>query len=490
MNEETPGGSILIVDDEKGVRDSLQLVLEYQGYLIIKAATGQEGLDRVEDGEPDVILLDVKMPGLDGMDVLQQLNPLKTGRVVVMISGHADIATAVEATRMGAFDFLEKPLDQEKVLLTVRNAISRAQLARQNRLLKTEVEDRYTLVAGSSVMQEVLSQVEKVAGTEARVLITGENGTGKELIARRLHGLSGRAAGPFVPINCAAIPGELIESELFGHVKGAFTGAQSNKTGKFELASGGSLFLDEVGDMSLSAQAKVLRVLEEGVVERVGGNTPIRVDVRVIAATNKNLEREIEGGTFRKDLYYRLRVVPLPIPALRERPEDISLLCDHFLSNYSMLDKRTPRTLSSAAKERFQTYHWPGNVRELRNAMERLVIMSESEEEIITLTEVDLVLGNIAGERPIPTSSQADEFEIGVEMESLAELLHETPSLSNFKDETEKIYLLKILVENNWNISLAAKTMGIQRSNLYRKLEKYGIERGDTLEPSSGSEEG
>ncbi len=488
MNEETLGGSILIVDDEKGVRDSLQLVLEYQGYLIIKAGTGQEGLDRVEDGEPDVILLDVKMPGLDGMDVLQRLNPLETGRVVVMISGHADIATAVEATRMGAFDFLEKPLDQEKVLLTVRNAISTAQLARQNRLLKTEVEDHYTLVADSSVMQWVLNQIEKVAATDARVLITGENGTGKELIARRLHGLSRRADGPFVPINCAAIPGELIESELFGHVKGAFTGAMSNKTGKFELASGGSLFLDEVGDMSLSAQAKVLRVLEEGMVEKVGGNAPIRVDVRVIAATNKNLEREIEDGRFRKDLYYRLRVVPLPIPALRERPEDIGLLCDHFLSHYSVIiDKRTPRILSSEAKERFQAYHWPGNVRELRNAMERLVIMSEG--EIITLSEVDLVLGNIAGERPESTISPIDGFEAGVEMGNMADLLRETPNLSSFKDEAEKIYLLKILVENNWNISLAARTMGIQRSNLYRKLEKHGIERGDTLESSSGSEE-
>jgi two-component system nitrogen regulation response regulator NtrX len=336
-------------------------------------------------------------------------------------------------------------------------------------------------------MQEVLNLIEKVAGTDARVLITGENGTGKELIARRLHGLSRRADGPFVPINCAAIPGELIESELFGHVKGAFTGAQSNKTGKFELASGGSLFLDEVGDMSLSAQAKVLRVLEEAVVERVGGNTPIRVDVRVIAATNKNLEREIEEGSFREDLYYRLRVVPLPIPALRERPEDIGLLCDHFLSYYSMIDKRTPRILSSEAKERLQVYQWPGNVRELRNAMERLVIMGEG--EIITLSEVDQVLGNIAGERPVPMISPTDELEAGVEMENLADLLRERPSLSSFKDKAEKIYLLKVLFENDWNISLAAKTMGIQRSNLYRKLEKYGIERGDTLEPSSGSEE-
>ncbi|MCK4771860.1 MAG: sigma-54-dependent Fis family transcriptional regulator [Candidatus Latescibacteria bacterium] len=474
MPEETAGGSILIVDDEKGVRDSLQLVLEYEGYRIMKASTGQEGLDKVEDGELDVILLDVKMPGLDGLEVLERLRPAETGRVVVMISGHADIATAVEATRMGAFDFLEKPLDQEKVLLTVRNAMSKAQLERQNRLLRREVEEHYMLVAQSAVMQEVLSQMERVAATDARVLITGENGTGKELIARRLHGFSGRAGGPFVPVNCAAIPRDLIESELFGHVKGAFTGAQSNKVGKFELASGGTLFLDEVGDMSLSAQAKVLRALEEGVVERVGGSTPIRIDVRVIAATNMDLEAQIEAGQFRKDLYYRLRVVPLPIPPLRERPEDIGPLCDHFLAYYAAMDKRSPRVLSSDARLRFQEYPWPGNVRELRNAMERLVIMSEG--ETITVTDVDAIL--------LDRGAGAQGG-----LEDLAHLLRDVPDLGSFRDETEKLYLLKVLQDNNWNVSAAARVMGIQRSNLYRKLEKHGIERGDTLEPSAGSEE-
>jgi len=474
MPEETAGGSILIVDDEKGVRDSLQLVLEYEGYRIMKASTGQEGLDKVEDGEPDVILLDVKMPGLDGLEVLERLRPAETGRVVVMISGHADIATAVEATRMGAFDFLEKPLDQEKVLLTVRNAMSKAQLERQNRLLRREVEEHYMLVAQSAVMQEVLSQMERVAATDARVLITGENGTGKELIARRLHGFSGRAGGPFVPVNCAAIPRDLIESELFGHVKGAFTGAQSNKVGKFELASGGTLFLDEVGDMSLSAQAKVLRALEEGVVERVGGSSPIRIDVRVIAATNMDLEAQIEAGQFRKDLYYRLRVVPLPIPPLRERPEDIGPLCDHFLAYYAAMDKRSPRVLSSDARLRFQEYPWPGNVRELRNAMERLVIMSEG--ETIMVTDVDAILQDRGA------GAQGG-------LEDLAHLLRDVPDLGSFRDETEKLYLLKVLQDNNWNVSAAARVMGIQRSNLYRKLEKHGIERGDTLEPSAGSEE-
>ncbi|MFC1544406.1 sigma-54-dependent transcriptional regulator, partial [Gemmatimonadota bacterium] len=280
MSDETTHGSILIIDDEKGVRDSLRLVLEYEGYQVMRAATGQEGLDKVDGEEPHVILLDVKMPGMDGMEVLERLDPAGTGRVVVMISGHADIATAVEATRMGAYDFLEKPLDQEKVLLTVRNAMARARLERQNLLLRSEVDQRFTMVAESEAMREVLRQVQRVASTEARVLIMGENGTGKELIARRIHHHSDRRDGPFVPVNCAAIPRDLIESELFGHVKGAFTGAHANKVGKFELASGGTLFLDEVGDMGLPAQSKVLRVLEEDTVERVGGGSPIRVDVR------------------------------------------------------------------------------------------------------------------------------------------------------------------------------------------------------------------
>ena len=474
MPEETTSGSILVVDDEKGVRDSLQLVLEYEGYRILKASTGQEGLDKVEAGEPEVILLDVKMPGLDGLEVLERLKPAETGRVVVMISGHADISTAVEATRKGAFDFLEKPLDQENVLLTVRNAMTRVRLVRQKRMLRTEVEEKFTLIAQSAAMREVLNLVERVATTNARVLITGENGTGKELIARRIHSMSGRATEPFVPVNCAAIPRDLIESELFGHVKGAFTGAHSNKVGKFELASGGTLFLDEVGDMSLSAQSKVLRALEEGVVERVGGSTPIRIDVRVIAATNKDLEAQIGAGEFREDLYYRLRVVPLPIPPLRERPEDVAPLCDHFLAYYAAVGKRTPRVPTAEARERLEDYPWPGNVRELRNTMERLVIMSEG--ETVTASDVEVVLGYAAGEGvpgvrpPEPTG-----------VEDITRLLREAPDLSSFKDEVERVYLLKVLEEHNWNVRAAARAMGIQRSNLYRKLDKHGIERGDTL---------
>lgn len=474
MPEETTSGSILVVDDEKGVRDSLQLVLEYEGYRILKASTGQEGLDKVEAGEPEVILLDVKMPGLDGLEVLERLKPAETGRVVVMISGHADISTAVEATRKGAFDFLEKPLDQENVLLTVRNAMTRARLERQNRLLRTEVEEKFTLIAQSPAMREVLNLVERVATTNARVLITGENGTGKELIARRIHSMSGRVTEPFVPVNCAAIPRDLIESELFGHVKGAFTGAHSNKVGKFELASGGTLFLDEVGDMSLSAQSKVLRALEEGVVERVGGSTPIRIDVRVIAATNKDLEAQIGVGEFREDLYYRLRVVPLPIPPLRERPEDVAPLCDHFLAYYAAVGKRTPRVPTAEARERLEDYPWPGNVRELRNTMERLVIMSEG--ETVTASDVEVVLGYAAGEG-VPGVRPPEPKGV----EDVTRLLREAPDLSSFRDEVERVYLLKVLEEHNWNVRAAARAMGIQRSNLYRKLDKHGIERGDTL---------
>ncbi len=481
MPDEPTSGTILVIDDEKGIRDSLQLVLEYEGYPVLKAVTGQEGLDVIERSEPHVIMLDVKMPGLDGMEVLERLNPQETGRVVIMISGHADIATAVEATRMGAFDFLEKPLDQEKVLLTVRNAMARARLERQNRLLRNQVEERFTLVAVGREMQAVLDQVERVASTDTRVLISGENGTGKELIARRIHALSERSAFPFVPVNCAALPGELIESELFGHVKGAFTGAHANKTGKFELASGGTLFLDEVGDMSLSAQAKVLRALEEGVVEQVGGDRAIRIDARVVAATNKDLEQEIADGNFRQDLLYRLRVVPLHIPPLRERRGDIMPLCEHFLAYYCATSKRQLTMPPGEARVMLEEYPWPGNVRELRNTMERLVIMNE--DDIISTADVEGVLSSTTG-RPVEVVPDGMAFtaDLPREIEGLARMMDEEPDLRRFRDEAEKIYLLRVLEEHQWNVKATADALGIQRSNLYRKLEKHGIERGDILD--------
>ncbi len=481
MPDEPISGTILVIDDEKGIRDSLQLVLEYEGYPVQKAVTGQEGLDAVEMSEPHVILLDVKMPGLDGMEVLERLNPIETGQVVIMISGHADIATAVEATRMGAFDFLEKPLDQEKVLLTVRNGMARAMLERQNRLLRNQVEERFTLVTVGKAMESVLDQVARVAATDTRVLISGENGTGKELIARRIHALSGREAFPFIPVNCAAIPGELIESELFGHVKGAFTGAYANKVGKFELASGGTLFLDEVGDMSLPAQAKVLRALEEGVVEQVGGDRAIRVDTRVVAATNKDLEYEIAQGNFRQDLLYRLRVVPLHIPPLRERRSDIMPLCEHFLAYYCATSKRQLTLPFGEIRVMLEEYPWPGNVRELRNAMERLVIMSE--DDTISTADVEGVLGPVSGS---PVGEGPDDSEVTRDLpkgiEGLARMMEDEPDLGRFRDEAEKIYLLRVLEEHRWNVKATADFLGIQRSNLYRKLVKHGIERGDILE--------
>ncbi len=458
MSDDTAGGTILIIDDEKGIRDSLQLVLEYEGYPVLKAATGREGLDTVEGNEPHVILLDVKMPGLDGMEVLERLDPLESGRVVIMISGHADIATAVEATRMGAFDFLEKPLDQEKVLLTIRNGMARARLERQNRLLRTQVEERFILVAESAAMRTVLDQVERVAA--------------KELIARRIHGLSGRRSAPFVPVNCAALPGGLIETELFGHVKGAFTGAHANKTGKFELAAGGTLFLDEVGDMTLPAQAKVLRALEEGVVEQVGGDRAIRVDTRVVAATNKDLDEEIVRGDFRRDLLYRLRVVPLHIPPLRDRKGDILPLCEHFLAYYCAMGKRQLILPPGEVRMSLEEYSWPGNVRELRNAMERLVIMSLG--DTITLDDVTGILGSV--------SAGAAAVDLPKGIEGLARVLEEEPGLGRFRDEAEKVYLLTVLEEHGWNVKMTADALGIQRSNLYRKLDKHGIERGDILE--------
>ncbi|MFC1627576.1 sigma-54-dependent transcriptional regulator [Gemmatimonadota bacterium] len=480
MPDEQTSGTILVIDDEKGIRDSLQLVLEYEGYPVLKAVTGQEGLDVVEASEPHIILLDVKMPGLDGMEVLERLDPKRTGRVVIMISGHADIATAVEATRMGAFDFLEKPLDQEKVLLTVRNAMARARLERQNTLLRNQVEERFTLVTVGEAMESVLDQVERVAATDTRVLISGENGTGKELIARRIHALSGRGAFPFIPVNCAAIPGELIESELFGHVKGAFTGAHVNKTGKFELASGGTLFLDEVGDMSLSAQAKVLRALEEGVVEQVGGDRSIRVDTRVVAATNKDLEQEIAEGNFRQDLLYRLRVVPLHIPPLRERRSDIMPLCEHFLAYYCATGKRQLTLPFGEIRVMLEEYPWPGNVRELRNAMERLVIMIEG--ETISTADVEGVLGPVSGRSVgVRPDGAAVTVDLPKGIEGLARMLEGEPDLARFRDEAEKVYLLTVLEEHRWNVKAAADALGIQRSNLYRKLDKHGIDRGDTL---------
>ena len=384
---------LLVVDDEKGIRDALRQLFEYEGHAVAVAEDGIEAIERVADAPPDVIFLDVKMPGMDGIDVLARLREKDPDALVIIISGHGTIDTAVEATRKGAYDFLEKPLDTARLLVTLRRALELRGLTESIAQLRSKVESRYEIVGDSYQIRQVLERVEKVSPTEARVLITGENGTGKELVARAIHRLSSRRERPFVEVNCAAIPSELIESALFGHVKGSFTGAVADQVGKFEQADGGMLFLDEVGDMSLEAQAKVLRALEQGIVNRVGGSEPIHVDVRVISATNKDLQEQIKEGGFREDLFYRLNVVPIRVPPLRERREDISMLIEHFSGVIASQEGMTPRRLDQGAVARLLELSWPGNVRELRNTIERLFILSAGEvvrsEDVNSLVSVE-----------------------------------------------------------------------------------------------------
>jgi two-component system nitrogen regulation response regulator NtrX len=450
---------ILIADDEKGIRAALGQLLEYEGYEVRAVGNATDAITEYARWRADLVFMDVKMAGMDGLEALKRIRELDGAAVVVMISGHGTIQTAVEATQLGAYDFLEKPLDTDRVLLTVRNALQTANLREENNRLRESIESRYEIVGKSFAIRALIEKVERVAPTPARVLITGENGTGKELVARAIHRLSGRggSGAGFVEVNCAAIPSELIESELFGHVKGSFTGAIADRAGKFEQADGGTLFLDEIADMSLSAQAKVLRVLEDGVVTRIGGAKPVSVDVRVIAATNKNLESEITEGRFREDLYYRLDVVPLSVPALRERREDIPLLLAHFVALLSSREGMTPRTIAADAVERLTGYDWPGNVRELRNTVERLLILATG--NTITAADVDRLVGQ----------RSAEQTSIG----SLADCA----TFEEFKDSAERSFLLAKLRENEWNVSETARILDMPRSNLYKKIERYGLTR-------------
>jgi two-component system nitrogen regulation response regulator NtrX len=450
---------LLVVDDEKGIRDALVQVFEYEGHEVASGEDGREGIDLAADLRPDVIFLDVKMPGLDGLDVLAKIREDDPSAVVIMISGHGTIDTAIEATRKGAYDFLEKPLDTDRLLVTLRRALELRGLTESMADLRSKVESRYEIVGTSYQIRQVLERVEKVSPTEARVLITGENGTGKELVARAIHRLSARAEEDFVDVNCAAIPSELIESALFGHIKGSFTGAVSDRAGKFELADGGTLFLDEVGDMSLDAQAKVLRALETGVVTRVGGSKPIKVDVRVVAATNKDLAHEIEGGAFREDLFYRLNVVPIHVPSLRERREDIAMLIQHFADIMATHEGVAPKRFAEGAVERMLDLPWPGNVRELRNTVERLMILSAG--EMVRAEDVDML-----------ASGRASETGVGGEL-----LAAET--FADFKDRAERAYIVQRLRENDWNVAETARRIDMPRSNLYKKIEKYGLVRED-----------
>ncbi|HMS01695.1 MAG TPA: sigma-54 dependent transcriptional regulator [Gemmatimonadaceae bacterium] len=448
---------VLVVDDEPGIRQALGQLLEYEGYDVRVAASGLDGIAEYERFHPHLVFLDVKMAGIDGLETLRRLRTADPSALVVMISGHATIQTAVEATQLGAFDILEKPLDTDRVLLLLRNALAQVELSAENVRLRQTIESRYEIVGQSFVMRALLERIEKVAATPARVLITGENGTGKELVARAIHRGSPLARKPFVEVNCAAIPSELIESELFGHMKGSFTGAVADRAGKFEQADGGTLFLDEIGDMALSAQAKVLRVLQDGVVTRIGGNKPVQVTVRVIAATNKDLESEIADGRFREDLFYRLNVVPIHVPPLRERREDIEPLIVHFLQQFAQRDGLPRRGISDEAIARLAALEWPGNVRELRNTVERLVILASGPH--IATTDVERLTGRRVGE--------------GSGLGGLAECR----TFEEFKDAAERAFLLVKLRAFDWNVSETARALEMPRSNLYKKIERYGLTR-------------
>jgi len=446
---------ILVIDDEAEIRRSVRMILEYEGYEVIEASSGPEGVTLAERETPDLVFLDIKMPGMDGLDALQRIKAANDTLPVVIISGHGTVSTAVEATKAGAFDFIEKPLASERVLVTIRNALDQTRLRDENTSLKRAVEVRHQMVGESAALRQVWEAIKRAAPTNATVLLLGESGSGKELVARSIHRNSLRSRDRFVQVNCAAIPEELIESELFGHEKGSFTGATEKQIGKFEQADRGTIFLDEVGDMSAKTQAKVLRVLQEGEVERLGSARTIKVDVRVIAATNKDLEAEIEKGNFREDLYFRLSVIPIRVPPLRDRREDIPALVRHFADLFSRDNNRRPQRFTPPALEYMQRARWKGNVRELKNTVERLIIMTPGDaidvddlRDIVRL-EAKSTAGDNEKERP--------------------------GTLREFKESAERTFLVGKLRENNWNISKTAEVIGTPRSNLYKKLEQYGI---------------
>jgi two-component system nitrogen regulation response regulator NtrX len=444
--------SILIVDDEPGVRSALSGVLRDEGYAVDTVESGEACLERLAAHSYDVVVLDVWLPGMDGLATLARMRERQIDTQVVIISGHGNVESAVRAIKNGAFDFVEKPLSLDKTVLVVRNALRQRRLEAENLALRARVDAQHTMVGDSYEMARLREQVAMAAPTNGRVLIFGENGTGKELVARNIHGMSRRRSGPFVEVNCAAIPEELIESELFGHVRGAFTGAVADRRGKFELAHEGTIFLDEIGDMSLKTQAKVLRVLQEQVMEPVGGSTQIRINARVVAATNKDLPAEIRSGRFREDLYFRLNVVPIQVPSLRERHEDIPLLAHHFMAMLGREYGRRPKTFDADALAALQRYPWPGNVRELRNLVERLMIMVPGEH----IGARDITFLDVAAP-PVPPRPAV----IG--------------ALHDARDQFEKDYILRALAAQQGNMSRTAEVLGVERSNLYRKMRSFGI---------------
>jgi DNA-binding NtrC family response regulator len=461
MVEDTPvRGTVLVVDDEKNILRSLRMILGGEGFHVVTASSGESALERLGAGlYPDVVLLDLKLPGMDGIETLRairEMEHLASTLPVIMISGHAGLGDAVDAVKQGAMDFLEKPLERERVVVTVRNALASFMLEGEVREMRAALEQRYKMVGDSAAMKKLFSEIEKVAPTRGRVLITGESGVGKELVAWAIHRLSPRAGARFVKVNCAAIPGELIESELFGYEKGAFTGAAGTKKGQFELASGGTLFLDEIGDMSGSAQAKVLRALQSGEITRVGGENVVSVDVRVIAATNRDIEAEVREGRFREDLYFRLNVIRIDVPPLREHAEDLPALVDHFLDEFSRENNVPKKAIASEVIDRLALHHWPGNTRELKNVVERMAILSGD-----SITPADLP--EFIFRPPEERSHRVEEY---------ADL-----GLREFREEMERRFISFMLSQNDGNISSTAKALGIERTNLHKKIKALGIKK-------------
>ncbi len=451
--------NILIIDDEKSIRRTLREILEYEGYKVEEANDGVEGLNMLKEKSFDAILLDIKMPKMDGLEVLDKIQLTNADTPVIMVSGHGTIDTAVEAVKKGAYDFVAKPMDLNRLLISLRNALEKASLVTETKVLKRKVSKTREMLGQSPAIEKIKEKIDKVAPTDARVLITGDNGTGKELVARWIHEKSNRAGGPLIEVNCAAIPAELIESELFGHEKGAFTSAIKQRIGKFESATGGTLFLDEIGDMSLSAQAKVLRALQESKITRVGGDKEITVDVRIVAATNKDLSREIDKGNFRMDLYHRLSVIIIHVPSLNDRKEDIPILAEKFVAEICE-DYGIPRkVVTPKAIQELQQINWTGNIRELHNVMERLVILSENK-----ITEQEVLAFAVANATKDPMDSIFTRFD----------------KFMDFRDFMEKQYIEYKLRINNWNVSKTADEIDLQRSHLYSKMDKFGLKREET----------
>jgi two-component system nitrogen regulation response regulator NtrX len=468
--------SILIVDDEKNIRRTLRMVLEGEGYTVRDSGSAEEALAQLFQERVDLAILDVRLPGMSGLDLLARLREEMPDLGTIMISGHATLADAVRATKLGADDFCEKPFERERVLISVKNALERRALLRETTALRAEVSERGELLGDAAVMTKLRDDIAKVAPTRGRVLITGESGTGKELVARAIHQQSHLKNGPFVKVNCAAIPPELIESELFGHERGAFTGATQRKLGLFELADGGTIFLDEIGDMALPAQAKVLRVLQQGELTRVGGERSLKIDVRVLAATNKDLAEEVQAGRFREDLYFRLNVVPLRTPPLRDRLDDIPGLVESFVQVCCRENAMRTKGVAAGVYDHLRRYRWPGNVRELRNVIERLVILSDE-----TIEESDLP-DEILRARPWQTDpARSGEVDVSssAQLEGVDPEIFNMPTLREFKEAVEREFIRRKLESFDWNVSRTAASLGIERTNLHKKLKALGLSRAD-----------